>query len=48
METGAEAIILGCTEIPLAFDGNDVAYPSLNSTKILAEAAVDWALGKRE
>lgn len=47
VKTGAEAIILGCTEVPLAFDANDVTYPSLNSTKILAEAAVDWALGIR-
>ena len=48
IKTGAEAIILGCTEVPLAFDANDVSYPSLNSTKILAEAAVDWALGNGE
>ncbi|MBN1570090.1 MAG: amino acid racemase [Acidobacteria bacterium] len=46
MKAGAEAIILGCTEIPLAFNGNDVSYPTLNSTKILAEAAVDWAFAK--
>jgi aspartate racemase len=46
-EAGAEAVILGCTEIPLAFDPDEVNYPTLNSTKILAEAAVDWALGKR-
>ncbi len=47
MEHGAEAIILGCTEVPLAFDPDAVDYPSLNSTRILAEAAVDWALGKK-
>ena len=46
MKAGAEAIILGCTEIPLAFDPNGVDYPSLNSTRILAQAAVDWARGK--
>jgi aspartate racemase len=45
MKAGAKAVILGCTEIPLAFDSNVVDYPSLNSTRILAEAAVDWALG---
>ena len=43
--SGAAAVILGCTEVPLAFDPNCVDYPTLNSTKILAEAAVDWALG---
>jgi aspartate racemase len=48
VKAGADAVILGCTEIPLAFDCNDVSYPSLNSTKILAEAAVDWAFGRRE
>jgi len=40
IKAGAEAVILGCTEIPLAFDGHEVDYPSLNATKILAEAAV--------
>ena len=46
--SGAGAVILGCTEVPLAFDPNHVNYPTLNSTRILAEAAVDWALGKRD
>ncbi len=45
VQAGAEAVILGCTEIPLVFDANAVKYPSLNSTQILAEAAVNWALG---
>lgn len=48
IQSGAEAIILGCTEIPLAFDPEEVNYPVLNSTRILAEAAVDWALENRE
>jgi aspartate racemase len=46
MDHGAEAVILGCTEIPLAFDADGVTYPTLNPTKILAEAAVNWALEK--
>jgi aspartate racemase len=41
---GAEAVILGCTEVPLAFDSDRVDYPIFNSTQILAEAAVNWAL----
>jgi aspartate racemase len=45
---GAEAIILGCTEIPLAFDQKGVPYLCLNATRSLAQAAVDWALGKRD
>jgi aspartate racemase len=48
VQAGAEAVILGCTEIPLVFDPGAVRYPSLNSTLILAEAAVNWALGKTE
>jgi aspartate racemase len=43
-QAGAEAVILGCTEVPLAFDPGSVSYPTFNSTQILAEAAVDWAL----
>jgi aspartate racemase len=48
MAAGAEAIILGCTEIPLAFDQKSVSYLCLNATRCLAQAAVDWAMGKRD
>jgi aspartate racemase len=48
IEAGAESVILGCTEIPLAFDEGAVGYPTLNPTRILAQAAVTWALGKNE
>jgi aspartate racemase len=47
VRAGAEAVILGCTEIPLAFDPSAVDYPTVNPTHVLAQAAVDWALGKR-
>lgn len=43
---GAKAVILGCTEIPLGFDVDRVDYPVVNATRVLAQAAVDWALGK--
>jgi aspartate racemase len=46
INAGAAAIILGCTEVPLAFNPVEVDYASFNSTKILAEAAVAWALSK--
>ena len=46
-EAGAESIILGCTEIPLAFNSDEVNYPTLNPTRILAEVAVAWALAQR-
>jgi len=45
-EAGAESIILGCTEIPLAFNSAEVNYPTLNPTSILAEVAVAWALAQ--
>jgi aspartate racemase len=48
VEAGARAVILGCTEVPLVFDQSEVNYPTVNPTRILAEAAVDWALGKQE
>jgi aspartate racemase len=47
VESGAGAVILGCTEIPLAFKVDRVAYPVVNATRVLAQAAVDWALGRR-
>ncbi len=45
---GAQVVILGCTEIPLSFDPHEAIYPALNPNQILAQAAVDWALGKRD
>ncbi len=44
---GARAVILGCTEIPLAFQCARADYMVVNATEVLARAAVDWALGKR-
>ena len=41
---GAEAVILGCTEIPLLIKQEDVTVPLLDTTRIHAEAAVDFAL----
>ena len=47
IRAGAGAIVLGCTEIPLAFNVERVSYPVVNATRVLAQAAVDWALGRR-
>jgi aspartate racemase len=41
---GAEGIILGCTEIGLLVHDNDVDLPIFDTTRIHAEAAVDFAL----
>jgi len=42
IQAGAQAIILGCTEIPLVFDSCAFPHYSLNSTLILAEAAIHY------
>jgi aspartate racemase len=41
---GAEAIVLGCTEIPLLLRPGDVAVPLLDSLQIHVQAIVDTAL----
>ncbi|MBA8888594.1 aspartate racemase [Dokdonella fugitiva] len=41
---GAEAIILGCTEISLLVRADDAAVPLFDTTALHAEAAVDAAL----
>jgi aspartate racemase len=41
---GAQGVILGCTEIPLLIRQSDVSIPVFDTTRIHAEAAVDWAL----
>ncbi|MFW5794717.1 MAG: aspartate/glutamate racemase family protein [Bacillota bacterium] len=41
---GAEAVILGCTELPLLIKQRDIDITLLNSTKIHADAAVKFAI----
>ena len=43
-QAGAEAVILGCTEIGLLVKEKDSALPIFDTTRIHAEAAVEWAL----
>lgn len=43
VERGAEAVILGCTEIMLLVGAEDSAVPLFDTTAIHAEAAVDLA-----
>ncbi|MBW2087108.1 MAG: amino acid racemase [Deltaproteobacteria bacterium] len=45
-ERGCEAAVLGCTEIPLIVDPHDCPLPTLDSTRLLARAALRKALGK--
>ena len=41
---GCDAAVLGCTEIPLLVDPDDCPLPTLDSTRLLARAALDRAL----
>ncbi len=45
-EKGCDAAILGCTEIPLIVDPDDCPLPTLDSTRLLARAALKKAVGK--
>ena len=42
---GAQAVILGCTEISLLIKPEDCRIPSYDTTYLHALAAVEWALG---
>jgi aspartate racemase len=44
-DAGAQGIILGCTEISLLVQEGDGPVPVFDTTRIHAEAAVEWALG---
>jgi len=43
---GCDAVVLGCTEIPLIIGDGNSSLPTLDSTRILARAAIRKALGK--
>jgi len=43
---GAQGVILGCTEIGLLVKPEDSPIPLFDTTRLHAEAAVDWALGE--
>jgi len=42
---GAEAVILGCTEISLLVGEQDASVPLFDTTAIHVEDALDWMLG---
>jgi aspartate racemase len=46
IQRGAQALILGCTEIPLALREGDLPVPMLVSTQALAEAVVREAMSR--
>jgi aspartate racemase len=41
---GCDAVVLGCTEIPLIIDDTNSALPTLDSTRLLARAALRRAV----
>ncbi|MBO1016997.1 amino acid racemase [Achromobacter sp. SD115] len=43
-EAGCDAVVLGCTELPLVLNDGNAALPTLDSTRILARAALARAL----
>ena len=44
---GCDSVALVCTEIPLIIGDHNSSLPTLDSTRLLAHAAVDVALGER-
>jgi aspartate racemase len=45
VERGAEALVLGCTELPIVLDDDDVHVPTVSSNELLAKATVAIATG---
>jgi aspartate racemase len=43
-DRGCDGVVLGCTEIPLLVDPDDCPLPTLDSTRLLARAALKAAL----
>ena len=43
-QAGCDAVILGCTEIPLIMDDTNSPLPTLDSTRLLARAALQRAV----
>jgi aspartate racemase len=44
-QAGCDAVVLGCTEIPLLVQAGDSSLPTLDSTRLLARAALRRACG---
>ena len=43
-DQGCDAVVLGCTEIPLIIDDGNSPLPTLDSTRLLARAALRRAV----
>jgi len=44
-DVGCDAVVLGCTEIPLLMNDFNSPLPTLDSTRLLAQAALRRAIG---
>lgn len=44
-DEGCDAVVLGCTEIPLIMNDSNSSLPTLDSTRLLARAALRRAVG---
>lgn len=45
-ENGAEVVVLGCTELPLAFEMYGLNYPHIDPTLILVKKAIEYVGGE--
>ena len=45
---GCDAVVLGCTEIPLIIGDHNASLPTLDSTRLLARAALRKAIAARD
>lgn len=43
---GCDAVVLGCTEIPLVINSKNSSLPVVDSTRLLARKALEYSLGK--
>lgn len=48
IKRGAKIVISGCTELPLIYDGSDLAVPYIDPVDLLARKAVELAMGNIE
>lgn len=45
-DSGCDAVVLGCTEIPLVVDSRNSPLPVIDSTRLLARKALEYSLEK--
>lgn len=45
VDSGAEVLVAGCTEVPLVLGAQDVPVPLVNSTDVLVERTLQYARG---